>query len=212
VLVDIHTHSNHSTASHLSVRNLTFCEAEDFFASDKQEFCSVGIHPWHVDTFSEEELSKLGIWANDERFIAVGECGLDKNSKAGFEEQLSVFEKQINISEKTNKAVIIHCVGYFNELFALKQKWNSTQLWIIHGFRGKPELAAQVLKAGCALSYGEHFNAESVRLTPTQQLFIETDESELDISEIYQNIANAKACNMEDLNAGISLLRKITKL
>jgi len=210
VLVDIHTHSNHSTASHISVRNLTFDEAEDFFASDKQAFCSVGIHPWHADTFSEDMLSKLEVWSNDKRFIAVGECGLDKHSSTDFEKQLSIFEAQITISEKSSKPLIIHCVGYFNELFALKKKWNPTQLWIIHGFRGKPELAAQALKAGCALSYGEHFNAASVQLTPIEALFVETDESELDISEIYHHIAKAKACKIEDLNAGIQILEEMT--
>lgn len=211
MLVDIHTHSNHSPDSHLAVRNFTFDEAEDFFKSDKQELCSVGIHPWHADTFSEDMLSKLEVWSNDKRFIAVGECGLDKNSSAEFEKQSRIFEAQITISEKSRKPLIIHCVGYFNELFALKKKWNPSQLWIIHGFRGKPELAAQALKAGCALSYGEYFNAASVQFTPTEKLFVETDESKLNINEIYHHIANAKACNMEDLSAGMHLFKKMTQ-
>jgi TatD DNase family protein len=211
MLVDIHTHSNHSADSHPAIRNLTFDEAEDFFRSDKQELCSVGIHPWHAETSSEDILSKLEEWSKDKRFFAIGECGLDRNSNAGFEKQLSVFEAQITISEKSNKPLIIHCVGYFNELLALKKKWNPIQLWIIHGFRGKPELAAQVLKSGCALSYGEHFNAESVRLTPTEKLFVEADESTLNISEIYQHIAKIKACKIEDLNAGMQLLNKMTR-
>ncbi len=211
MLVDIHTHSAHSKDHSLAVRNLTFNEAEDFFKSDKQAFCSVGIHPWHVDSSSEDMLSKLEEWSKDNRLIAVGECGLDKNSSAGFENQTSIFEAQIIISEKSNKPLIIHCVGYFNELLELKKKWNPSQLWIIHGFRGKPELAAQVLKSGCALSYGEHFNAESVSLTPIEKLFIETDESKLVISEIYQNIATQKACKIKDLNAGIHLLKERTQ-
>jgi len=211
MLVDIHTHSAHPTTHCLVVRNLNLNEAEDFLKTDEQALCSIGIHPWHVDLFSEELLSKLEGWSKDKRFIAIGECGLDKNSNAGFEKQLSIFEAQISISEKSNKPLIIHCVGYFNELLALKKKWNPIQLWIIHGFRGKPELAAQVLKSGCALSYGEHFNSESVRLTPTEKLFVETDESELHISEIYQHIANAKDCKIEDLNAGMQLLNEMTR-
>ena len=211
MLVDIHTHSAHPTTHCLVVRNLNLNEAEDFLKTDEQALCSVGIHPWHVDLFSEELLSKLEGWSKDKRFIAIGECGLDKNSNAGFEKQLSIFEAQISISENSNKPLIIHCVGYFNELLALKKKWNPIQLWIIHGFRGKPELAAQVLKSGCALSYGEHFNSESVRLTPTEKLFVETDESELNISVIYQHIANAKDCKIEDLNAGMQLLNEMTR-
>src|ERR1035437_2960795 len=208
MLVDIHTHTSHSTSNSLAVRNLTIAEADILFDSGMQEFCSVGIHPWQVDSFSEDMLSKLEVWAKDKRFIAVGECGLDKNSSAGFEQQLKIFEQQIILSEKTNKALIIHCVGYFNELFALKKKWNPSQLWIIHGFRGKPELAMQALKTGCALSYGEHFNPTSVRLTPTEKLFIETDESEVKISEIYKVISIAKGCKIEDLKAGIHLLKE----
>ena len=211
MLVDIHTHSSHTTTHSLAVRNLNLNEAEDFFKSDEQALCSVGIHPWHADSFSEDMLSKLEEWSKDKRLFAIGECGLDKNSNAGFEKQLSVFEAQITISEKSNKPLIIHCVGYFNELLALKKKWNPTQLWIIHGFRGKPELAAQVLKADCALSYGEHFNAESVRLTPIEKIFVETDESILNINEIYQNIAITKVCKIEDLNAGIQLLEETTQ-
>ena len=211
MLVDIHTHSAHSTTHSSVVRNLNLNEAEDFFKSDEQALCSVGIHPWHADSFSEDMLTKLEEWSEDKRFIAIGECGLDKNSNVGFEKQLSVFEAQITISEKSNKPLIIHCVGYFNELLALKKNWNPTQLWIIHGFRGKPELAAQVLKADCALSYGEHFNAESVRLTPIEKIFVETDESILNINEIYQNIAITKVCKIEDLNAGIQLLEETTQ-
>ena len=211
MLVDIHTHSAHPTTHSLAVRNLNLNEAEDFFKSDEQALCSVGIHPWHADSFSEDMLSKLEEWSKDKRLFAIGECGLDKNSNAGFEKQLSVFEAQITISEKSNKPLIIHCVGYFNELLALKKNWNPTQLWIIHGFRGKPELAAQVLKADCALSYGEHFNAESVRLTPIEKIFVETDESILNINEIYQNIAITKVCKIEDLNAGIQLLEETTQ-
>ena len=211
MLVDIHTHSSHTTTHSLAVRNLNLNEAEDFFKSDEQALCTVGIHPWHADSFLEDMLSKQEEWSKDKRFFAIGECGLDKHSNVGFEKQLSVFETQIAISENSSKPLIIHCVGYFNELLALKKKWNPTQLWIIHGFRGKPELATQVLKSGCALSYGEHFNAESVRLTPTEQLFVETDESILNINEIYQNIAITKVCKIEYLNAGIQLLEETTQ-
>lgn len=208
MLVDIHTHNSCSTPNILVVRNLSFDEAESLFLSDKHEFCSVGIHPWHIDAFAQEMLSKLEVWAKDKRFIAVGECGLDKNSSVNFEEQQGIFEQQIILSEKANKALIIHCVGSFNELFALKKKWNPSQLWIIHGFRGKPELAVQAIKAGCALSYGEHFNAASVHLTPLDRLFVETDESKLEVSKIYQNISIAKGCKIEDLNAGMHLLKE----
>ena len=201
MFVDIHTH--HSAGSiYPAIRNLTFTEADTIFASDIPGLFSVGIHPWHVDDFSPELIDKMRTWSTDKRFVAVGECGLNKNSKASMDLQLSVFEQQIIFSEEIHKPLIIHCVGCFNELFELKKKLAPQQSWIIHGFRGKPELAQQALNAGCSLSFGEHINPESIRITPIDRLFAETDESKLSITEIYRSISIIRNCTSDDLNAG----------
>ena len=201
MFVDIHTHTKSKTKSP-AIRNLTFSEAEKFFSSNEGGTVSVGIHPWLANDFSEEALSNLKKWLTEKRFVAIGECGLDKNSKASIEKQLFVFGKHIELSEQEQKPLIIHCVGFFNELFELKKTLKPQQLWIIHGFRGKPELAKQALINGCALSFGEHFNPESVKVTPIERLFIETDESNLPIEEIYAQIAIAKNCLPSHLSAG----------
>jgi TatD DNase family protein len=210
MIVDIHTH--HSTSSiYPAIRNLTFAESDSIFASDIPGLFSVGIHPCHADDFSPELIDKMMAWSTDKRLVALGECGLDKNSRVSMEQQLNVFEQQIILSEKTGKPLIIHCVGCFNELFELKKKLNPRQLWIIHGFRGKPQLAQQALNAGCSLSFGEHFNVESVRLTPIDRLFVETDESQLLISEIYHSIALIKNCLPEELTAGENFIGRFNQ-
>ncbi|MDD4971547.1 MAG: TatD family hydrolase [Paludibacter sp.] len=206
MIVDIHTHSSVQT-DYPAIRNLNFDEAENVFASDENGFFSVGFHPWYADEFSTILLNKLTAWTSDSRFVALGECGLDKNSQVPFDMQIRVLEIQIALSEKTCKPMIIHCVSSFNELFELKKKLNPHQLWIIHGFRGKPQLASQALHAGCALSFGEHFNPESVRLTPIDRLFIETDESVQPVSEIYRSISLIKNCQPDDLHAGENLIK-----
>jgi len=206
MFVDIHTH-NKSQSNYCSIRNLTFAEAEEIFSSNEKGFFSVGFHPWFVNEYSEELFKKLEKWAVDSRFVAIGECGLDKNSKSDLNIQTAIFQKQILLSETLQKPLIIHCVGCFNELFELKNQLNATQLWIIHGFRGKPELARQALKAGCSFSIGEHFNAESVRIIPIDKLYVETDESMMPIEAIFNKIAETKSVEPERLNAGELLLR-----
>jgi TatD DNase family protein len=205
MFVDIHTHS-FTPATNPAIRNLTFDMAGTIAASDEKGFFSTGVHPWQAGEYSSKLFDKLTAWTTDSRFVAIGECGLDKHSKYSLDIQSYVFEHHIILSEKTQKPLIIHCVGCFNELYALKKRMNPRQLWIIHGFRGKPELAGQALKAGCALSFGEHFNPKSVRLTPTDRLYIETDESILPVSEIYRSVALIKQCHPEDLNAGEKLI------
>ena len=209
MFVDIHTH-NKSESNYPSIRNLTFQEAKQIFNSNKSGFFSVGFHPWFVNEFSPKMLSKLEYWATDSRLVAIGECGLDKNSNADLNIQLDIFKKQILLSEKTQLPVIIHCVGCFNELFELKKQLEPQQLWIIHGFRGKPELVKQILKTGCSISFGEHFNIESVSLTPIDKLFVETDESQLSINEIYSQIADIKNINPIKLTSGELFYQKIT--
>lgn len=206
VHIDIHTHCP-DTNNPLAVRNLSVNEAEGFVKTDKKEFCSIGIHPWDVHLASPEIMQKLESFAADKRVVAIGECGLDKNSKASIKEQDYFFERQIMLSEKIQKPLIIHCVASFNEIIAMKKRHKPEQTWIIHGFRGKPELAKQLLSSGFALSFGEKFNPASVEITPINKLCIETDESQLPIEQIYKNIALIKACRSEELNGACQLLK-----
>lgn len=199
-----HTH-NHISSKHPEVVNLTFDEAEKIFNSNQQGIYSLGFHPWFLNEFSVAKLSKLEEWIIDSRFFAIGECGLDKNSNASFDSQIKNFKLQIELAEKFKKPTIIHCVGYFNELLDLKKKLNPEQLWIIHGFRGKSELAIQILKSGCSISFGNNYNPESVRVTPFDKLFIETDESNITIENVYSKIAKEKNCVYEELVAGENL-------
>jgi len=201
MFVDIHTHKT-GLSINIALQNLAFNEAEKVVSSTQEGYFSLGVHPWNADEFTTELLSKMDMLVTDKRMLAIGECGLDKNSKVSFTQQIKAFESQIKLSEKALKPLIIHCVGSFNELFEIKKRLNPSQKWILHGFRSKPQLAVQALKCGCSLSFGEHFNVESIRITPLKNLFVESDESEMPIEEIYSRIATIKGCETNDLSAG----------
>ncbi len=64
--------------------------------------------------------------------------------------------------------------------------------WIVHGFRGKAELARQLLAAGMDISLGERFNSEAARVIPAERLHYETDCSSLPIEEIAARIMAAR--------------------
>ena len=201
---DIHSHR--SGPDEATVRNLTFGEAESMLSSPGKGWFSAGVHPWQSDMPTDNWFEKLQTYCADPRIVLVGECGLDKNSAVSIQLQTAIFEKHILLSEKFSKPLIIHCVGCFNELIALRNKHNPSQKWIIHGFRGKPALAVQILRTGCDISFGEKFNPESVRIVPADRLYIETDESTLPIADIYLKIASAKGCNTDELRAGNILI------
>ncbi|MDD3078655.1 MAG: TatD family hydrolase [Paludibacter sp.] len=195
---DIHTHK--INAGRYAVQSLDV-EQWSVLSNDTGDNCfSLGVHPWNVHKTDISLLDKLkNILASDLRVKAVGECGLDKNSMASAEQQILFFKEQVVISEVSGKPLIIHCVGAFNEIIKLKKNLRPEQKWIIHGFRGKPQLAEELLTHGFYLSFGEKFNEESVRLTPQNRLCVETDESELPIAEIYRKICDVKSCRPEDI-------------
>lgn len=191
MLTDIHTH-HFPPIGQRAIYNIRIDEYNFEFVRQKNLYYSAGIHPWDIEKANEDWLEKLYNTLLDKDVIAVGECGLDKNIETDYEHQAQLFLYHIQLSEELLKPLIIHCVGYFNELIELRKKLNPSQDWIVHGFRGKPQLAEQLLKAGFYLSFGEKFNPESVRICPLNRLLIETDESQLPLLTIYQNITQIK--------------------
>jgi TatD DNase family protein len=168
--------------------------------TDRSErMLSAGLHPWHVAADWEDQLRMLGEVAGTKRVMLIGEAGLDKLCKTDFALQQTVFLRQIELAEEVQKPLIIHCVKAWPELIAIRKKMLPSVPWIIHGFRGKPELARQLLDLDLYLSYGEKFNADSLRITPLERLCTETDESRLPIEEICRKIAEAKGISVEEL-------------
>jgi len=94
--------------------------------------------------------------------------------------------------------VIIHCVKAWEELIQIRRETKPTQPWIIHGYRGKPELTKRLIQEGFLFSIGDQINVDSMQLIPKDALFCETDEDEMSIREIY--LQASKAINM-DLSA-----------
>lgn len=204
-LVDIHTHSHLSSEDIIAVRNLSLTEAERFNASESS-IVSVGVHPWDIGDLDDSWLVQLKKACTDKHVALVGECGLDKNIETSLEMQTDIFLRHVFLAETIKKPLIIHCVGYYNELITLRKQNKPAQRWIVHGFRGKPQLALQLLEAGLDLSFGEKFNTESIIVTPIERIFIETDESFLPIRNSYEKIADIKNSTVQALNAGRNLL------
>ena len=188
--IDIHTHRPDHSQLALSIRNLMPGEAWS-----SEPYCSVGLHPWYINAEWKSEMDKVHTAATAENVLFIGETGLDKLRGADSELQETIFIEHIRISESVGKPLIIHCVKAFDEIIALRKKMRPQQQWIIHGFRGKPQQAQQLLDNGFQLSFGEHFNADSLTLAfHRHSLWLETDESPHSIEEIYE--AASKCLNI----------------
>lgn len=152
---------------------------------------STGVHPWR-----SAEAAKL--WpmveavAADKRIVAIGECGIDRLRGADIKLQEELFMRHARLAERVGKPLIIHCVRAWGELLGAYSDIKPSQPWIIHGFRGGPALAHQLLDAGMHISLGEHFNLATAAIIPDDRLHIETDCSTLPIGYIAEAVRQAR--------------------
>ncbi len=199
---DIHTHRSplHPGEAILNCYPDNFCPGPE-------GWYSVGIHPWIIAADYTVRVEEHPLWkllmehVQHPRVLAIGEAGLDKLAKAEMSVQEDFFRYQARLASDCKKPLIIHSVRSTNELLRLKRELNPSEPWIIHGFRGKPDLAKEFLKYGFYLSFGEKYQKEALSVVPVDRLFLETDESPIPIEVLYERVAL-------DRNLSVNVLRE----
>ena len=180
MLIDIHTHRPTSAVT----------------------LTTVGLHPWQAAT------GVIPIEAEILSADAVGEIGLDKACEVDFEQQRTVFEAQLRLAEQHKKPVVVHCVRAFEEVISALEKFTLKAV-IFHGFIGSQEQAARAVKKGYFLSFGARTERskktiEALRATPLDRLFVETDEADTPIAEMYALVARLRNTEVEKLEEATS--------
>ena len=143
-ITDFHTHTSHKSGAIIN----------RYPGDERPEgyYYSVGIHPWYSAEVTPQMWQQLELDAAAPEVIAIGECGIDKLRGASLPVQTEIFRRHILLSEALGKPLIIHCVRAIEQIERLRTEMRPTQPWILHGFRGKPQQALQLLARGYYLS------------------------------------------------------------
>ena len=194
MLIDIHSHKRSNSY-------LTIVNKSDSNVVESDCF-SFGIHPWDAAEI-EDNFLNLEKEIVSKKCLVIGEIGLDKLKGASFEIQKKVFTKQIEISEKFELPILLHCVKSWNEILEIKKVVNPNQNWIFHGFN-KVGILKEVIKSDIYISIGSSILSNSklqeiVNFIPNDRLFLETDDSNLDIFEIYKKVSEIKKIPLSEL-------------
>ena len=210
--INIHTHNHINNKEIISIQNIDIDNIDNV---DVSRFYSIGIHPWNVSQQSLSKLSQILRFSDSQILKAIGECGLDKvwsgkRRTGDFEMQKEIFIKQIELSEKYYKPLIIHAVRTYPDIIAIRKETKAKQPWIIHGFQGKEQSTEQLLKhTGIYLSLGEVlFKNENrakrlLEIIPSERLFFETDVVDRSIIDVYEKAARLKGVDIEKLRSDI---------
>lgn len=148
-------------------------------------YASSGLHPADIDDFSLTDLKEVEEYLKQDVTVAVGECGLDyywhKETK---EKQIEYFKKQIELSKKYQKPLIIHVRDAIQDAYDVLYEASKDGLLqgVMHCFSGSKEMAMRFLDLGLYISLGGPVtfkNAvepkEVAKIVPLDKLLIETD-------------------------------------
>ncbi|WP_417130275.1 TatD family hydrolase [Phocaeicola sp.] len=196
---NVHTH-------HLPDTNTTAilnCSMDDraIPAYLQAQLISASLHPWYLtkENFQLQIEWLTEIIQSDSRVVALGEAGLDKICNTPFTLQLQAFRKVIELSEQCQLPLLIHSVKATEELIALHKEYHPAQAWIIHGFRGKKELAAELIRHGFFLSFGKKYQEKALSIVPTERLLLESDEEETDFPAFYEQVASLRGTTSDHI-------------
>ncbi len=143
-------------------------------------YITLGIHPECIDD-NFEELKKIVLDNLDnEKFIAIGEIGLDYHYD-GYEKdkQISLFEKQLELAEEIDKPVVIHCRDAFDDMIEILKKHNNRG--VIHCFDGTLEQYKEYKKLGYYIGVDGNLTFKNstirdvIKEIPMDRILLETD-------------------------------------
>ncbi len=196
--INIHTHTT-SASSGIAIVNVL----QDFKSIKSDGWYSAGIHPWYIKESMEDEISALKKALALRNVMAVGECGLDKICVTNFELQQKIFSIHIAWANEFQKPMIIHCVKAYDEVLEVLKKEKVNVPVIFHGFNKSKELSNRIIDNGHYISFGKHLFRKNLHQTfsdiPLQYVFFETDDSEIEIGEVYKIAAEIKDISLETL-------------
>lgn len=145
-------------------------------------YATVGFHPTEAKDITEGDFEKLYPLLNHEKVVGIGECGLDFYwDKDHIEEQIKVFQKQIELSKEYNLPLIIHMRDASEATYNVLSDYEGLK-GIMHCYSGSAEMSEHFMKLGLHISLGGpvtfkngHKPKSVAEVVPLDRLLVETD-------------------------------------
>lgn len=147
-------------------------------------FPMMGLHPGSVDENWELKLAIIKKHLFSEKYIAVGEIGMDLYwDKTHIEAQRQAFRIQVEWAKELNLPIAIHARDAFQEIYEIIDELNDERLTgVFHCFTGTEEDANKILSyggfklgIGGVLTYKNGKVDEALKNVSLEHLILETD-------------------------------------
>lgn len=156
------------------------------FIKTHDAYGTAGIHPHNADRARQEDFLLIErIMSENDKIVAVGECGLDYDRMFSTKEnQIRCLEKHIVLAEKLGKPMFLHersAADDFRKRF--KNHPDICGRSVVHCFTGDKETLDKYLSMGFSIGItgwicddrrGKELR-EAVRIIPLDRILVETD-------------------------------------
>lgn len=196
MLIDFHSHNPQTSRAN----KLIYCHAnldveipQTLRAFDR--LC-IGLHPWFLPDGVEEGMKQLKSLYSLYPNATLGECGLDRIRGPEISLQMEFVKEQLQWAKEENfPFVVFHCVRCYPEFISLIKSSEYDGKIIFHDYRANPDITNQLLSfpqvyfslGGLLFSSTlSDRQRETINLIPLSRLLLETDDSNREISEVYE--------------------------
>lgn len=149
----------------------------------KQVYAAIGIHPWNVQNFPENEIEEISKLAESElenhSLVAIGEIGLDSKYMSVWDRQVDVFNEMLNLAERVDLPVIVHSRGTTEQIMSMLPSFNLNKI-LLHWFSNPISALSVAIDRGYYISEGpptlySKGIQDVVRKMTLQRILTETD-------------------------------------
>lgn len=175
--------------THIFMPNIDSSTIESMLrvCSEYKGYCfpMIGLHPTSVNVDYRKELDFVAEYLTmPNEYVAIGEIGIDLYWDRTFlEEQLIVFEQQVEWALKYDLPIVIHCREAFDYIYRVLEPYKTTPLrGIFHSFTGTIEEAVRILDfpgfyvgINGVVTFKKSTLPEVLQSIPLERVVLETD-------------------------------------
>jgi len=186
-MIDTHAHLNNQFGQEANLDKLRWVVLSSGCLQDSKDNLklartnpkyrpAIGIHPQEI----KDNPIKLEKLISNE-VVAIGECGLEFTDGVDRDKQIALFRFQIEMSQKYNKALIVHSREASDETIEILKSYQNLR-GVIHCYTGGKKRIKRFLEISDSWYFGIDGNityeaglSEVVKNIPKDRLVLETD-------------------------------------
>ena len=174
---------------------------------DNNRHFELGIHPWIINDHQMLDLYSLEVRIEDEKPVAVGDCGLDYIKVKDRNKQRYFFDEQVALATRFDLPLIIHSVQATEDVIDLLKSYSRSR-GVIHAYSGSLQEAEILMEMDFLFGFSHNLSNphayklhDIVKFLPLESILIETNDHKNsdELIQVAERVARIKKITVEQV-------------